>query len=557
VAGPAVAAATLEGAERAFRDTRCRIASLKGAPLAECGSPSAPATGGLDAEDVVFVHYSGHGLPGGLVLRNGVLAPRVLEGWVEELGADLVVLLIDACHGAGLTEVPEGNPRAGDWPQVFLTQLFPRRLLEAPRGVALFNAAVHWQLTEVAELNSGQLTHVVLSGLMGGADDDGDQRITFEELSGFFERNTTDAGEFVARTAAPGGDRTRVLLDLRQARTATHVLEVDRRLGGRLLVADPNGAVAEVNVERRRLHEWPTLRLYLPEPVADLYFLDTGGGPIPEVRAQARWDLVREPGRLDGFGGVSVGQEDPLAGYLVETWQQRRLFTSRPMPLREWRPGVGLTLTGSAGYHWTERYGRIEESDVLAAAARDAAQSSSTAGMVERAREETPSAWNLATAGVTLRMHGLHFGHVELRGDLSLAPRTLVQRQEGSSVFMLRGAAGLGLSSYLASPAALLSVSAGTGLHQAWFPSYAQVVPEQFPRQSRRRDLPNGYAALTLRLDLARLRPTIVEVLYLHDQQQLRGLSWSTGDASGVSVELRTYHAAQVRLGFELGRWPR
>lgn len=563
---PWVVASTVEQAERAFTDTRCRIGLLRGQQPEGCEGVSLPerlaARSPGDAEDIVFVHFSGHGLPSGLVLRNGVIDPTTFEGWVQSLGADLVVLFIDACHGAGLTDRDPARPRdPEDEARVFLPRLYLRGPLEAPRDVALFNAASHYRLPEVEALRSGMLTHLILSGLMGAADDDGDRRIEFAELSAFFEVNTTGAGEFEGRTAAPGGDRSRVLLDLSRARRAVHVLEVDRGLGGRLLVAEREGAIAEVNVQRRILGKSRQVRLHLSRPVNDLYFLDLSDARSPSVRVERAWDLSRERGFLHSFEGEDALGADAIAEYLQSTQAQRRMFTSHALPVTEWRPGPHLSVQGRFGYHWSETFGRTEDDDVQIAAGLD--DELADAGYTEGENEElyqylqesgTPS-WNLMHMGLVLRAHGLWFGLAELRAGLSLAPRTVAQLHEGSTVFMGRVAGGLGLSSYLGNPAALATLSAGTGFNYAFYPNVGQGPAEpklgpDFPRGSPS-DWGNWYAAASLRLDLAQVRPMILEVLLLNEKQFILENRCKFPDAA------TPYQAWMATLGFEIGRIPR
>lgn len=549
-----VLASTIEQTEGAFADTRCRIRHLKGLEPEGCEgfTPDARAAERVDpeVEDIVFVHFSGHGLPDGLVLRNGGVPPATMEGWLRSLGADLVVVIIDACHGAGLTGGGLNLGDADDEVRVFKSPLFQRGPLDAPRGIALFNAAVHYQLIELQALRSGALTHLMLSGLMGGADDDRDRRITFAELSEFFYANTTRAGEFDGRAAAPGGNRERVLLNLEDARRATHVLEVSRRLGGRLLLTDGVGAVAELNVEGRALHVAPTVELHLPRPAYDLYFLDTKSNPVPEVRRVPRWDLTRESRHIRALEGTPPPAGDRFAAYLADSHLERRMFSSRAYPVQEWRPGLQLSVTGFTGYHCSQVFGATSEADVNALEADPGYalwSEERVADHLELLQEASPGSWNLLNLGGVVRAHGLWFGMAELRGDLSLAPRTAVHLAEGSSVFVASAGGGLGLSSYLFSPALLGAASVGKRLVLAHAPYANQGLGEaQFPSWSRS-SRENLYLSVSLRMDLAQLRPIVFEVTRLWESQELTPPP-PAGDRP------RAYDAVQVRVGFELGR---
>ena len=213
--------------ERAFEQTAARITAAR--------TEVASAGRSRRAEQVVFIHFSGHGTHGGLLLQDELLSAVDFRAWIEQLDADLVVVILDSCYGAGWNneaEPPLIQPNK-DLPQV----------IDGQRGVAVFKST---NLTPESEvLRSGVLTHVVLSGLMGGADDNRDDRITFAELSDYFYLRTNRSGQFDGRPESPGGNHQRVLFDLRHGVGVTP-LTFQHELQGRVLLADEEGVIAEL-----------------------------------------------------------------------------------------------------------------------------------------------------------------------------------------------------------------------------------------------------------------------------------------------------------------------
>lgn len=552
----------------AFQATACRLAALDPEhrevdPAYDCTGSAVPegaaAEGAGRVEDVVFVYFSGHGLPGGLVLADGLLDAETLELLVGSLPADLVVVVIDACYGGAYSadgssdHHPVESLRAG--------------LLGGPRRVAVFNSAS--VVPEVDPLQSGFLTHIVLSGLMGVADDDRDGRIRYEELAAFFALNTAMAGELAGRTAAPRGNRRRVLFDHGMAVGATQVLTVDRGLGGRLLVAEDEGAVAEANVTRPIWGKSARVDLHLPieegRPIVDLYFLPIRDRPRDQRLTEwsDEYHLLRMPTQLDRFTGVPAAADAPLASYLEDSQGERRGFAHQSERIGLMGLGNRASLSLTGGYVRTEAYGRLKErvedpDDPLPSSHEDLA--------ADLAAQEAQS-WNLAQVGLVGRAHFLGVLLAEGRGELWASPQAKVMGSQ-SALFMARVGGGGGVSGYLGTRAlagslsggaTLMTISAselgGTGLDATGGGTPVAVYDP----------LHTGwYAAAGAKLALPRIPPLDLELAWLHDAVGYRRTDVGVVDggsgyhgATGTIDRTDRYAGLRVTVGMTLGVLPR
>lgn len=536
---------TLDGVRRAFHDTACRIADLDGEPRAGCEAAPAPdearATGRGRVDDVVFIVFSGHGLPQGLILRDGLLTGDELQALVRDLDADLSVVILDACFGASYS----GDDSSRHKP-IRALQGGP---LGGPARVAVFNAAN--TIPEVEQLRSGMLSHVILSGLMGAADDDADGRIRYEELADFYLLNTSGAGEFQGRSAAPLGNHRAVLFDHRMARRDVEIVSVQRKLGGRLLFTADDGALGEINVSRRPLHQTRFAELHLPvdpgRAEVDLYFLPREGGDQARTLLEPDQDLLRMTSRIDRFDAPPAAP-DPYTGYLEGTQRQGRLFASQAAPLQTLGVGNRLTAAVQAGYHRSPAFGRIEDADVLA-------EGDGQRGELYRFLQETePAGWNLASLALVTRAHGLGMLHAELRGEVEWSPATRVIGQD-VGLFMGRLLGGAGISSHLGLRGLDASATVGGGplllrTYQSQEPTFTLTdpLPQDGPALT-------GFAGLSLRTVTPRLPPLVLELDGLWDRVGVCE-GWSESACDGPP-QIRDYRSLRFSLGFELAQWPR
>jgi hypothetical protein len=435
---------TVDGVLDGLTELRCVLAAAHGRQMDDaCLDVELPGADARRYDDIVFVHFSGHGVHEGLMLADGVLPAKVFQSEVQALtraGADLVVVVLDSCYGSGVdgTVVPQ-------------TDLPP---LTASSGrVALFAASS--TVPEIGQLSSGVLTHVVLSGLAGAADEDGDERITFAELSDFFLLHTHRSGQFAARVRAPGANHLRPVLDLTAGRSQVPV-SVPRRDAGRFLLADDGGVVTEVHA-RPALGRRP-ITLHIPAADEDwsLWFLpvDGAGRPASAQAFRRDWAVGADGARLEEFG-YPAGK-GPLGDYLLGTQGGDGLFSRGALPPNARKLGRQVTAKIGLGYLGTEAWGRLEDRDVRA-------QTGGTRDLYAYLQQAEPQWWNLAAADLTVRLHPFTPVHVEGRVQLGATPSARLSA-DAASVLLTRTLVGAGLSGHLRSRAWVGHAEAGIGL---------------------------------------------------------------------------------------------
>lgn len=537
--GDAETVPTVANVERAFRDTGCRIARLKGRTRDGCAGidDDIPVDvwtrfdGPGQEEDVVFVFYSGHGLAQGLLLADDLLPMSALDDAVDDLGADLVVVILDACFGSG-ADAGTGAPaieRARDLPD-----------LRGRRGVATFASAN--TVLEVDGLGSGALTHIILSGLSGGADADRDALITYAEMEEFFWMHAERGHQFVGRPSPPGRRPERALLDLDAARAGVFV-SVPSQPAARVLFSDDGGAARAEHAARRR---GGPVRYLLPLTDSGAYgvtYLGVGGasssGP---ARHRAEW--VPETGaRLTDLGTDGPPSADPglrLAAYMERAQRDGGLFSAHGVPWGQRRLEGRLSLGVGLGMQSSEAWARIEDEDVDGAGYGYRA----LLGDLQRA---TPERWNLAHLGLVERLHPLAPFHIEVRQEVQWTPRTQVSA-EPATLVMGRANGGVGVGGWLGSRRAFAWATGGAGVVGVEVAALTQGAPSvALPRSDR---TPwTAYAALGA--TLVRPGPDVaVEVLGMADNVELVGLPPELNLQRG---EVRTYLSLRAALVLDLG----
>ncbi len=531
----------LADVELAFEQTAARVAAAR-------------AEAGRRVEQVVFVHYSGHGTHLGLLLRDDLLSPLRFREWIEDLDGDLVVVVLDSCYGGGWgldgeqVEVHEIES-ARDIP----------RIIKGQQGVAVFRAINRTPESEV--LRTGVLTHVMLSGLMGGADENRDARLTFAELSDYFYLNTDRSGQFDGRPEAPGGNQHRVLFDLRHGAGVTP-LSFSSELQGRVLVADDEGVLAEVNAAEGRFWRGrdTTIRLPVaspPDPLRIYHLpLDPDGAPLPPVSLNPAWNPAVHGTSIAAIQGTNA--RDPLAQYMVKSQEHDGLYAHHKLPAGSRKLGRQFSLGLHAGYHHTPAFGRLEDGGQLFTDYDDVGDATSE-GQEEIYRlvmEQEPRVWNMAVIGTTARLHPITPLHLELRGDFEVTPRTDVSGDTGA-LLLFRGLGGGGFSGHLGSRSVLGLVSGGVG---------TMLIDGRELQSDAVADAPNtagGYEpGLPVRdsspftayggLGFVLLRPgwnLDLEVLAFADRVTIVTLD------SGPAGEKRWYPSIALSLGMDVGRW--
>lgn len=189
----------------------------------------------------LFVHFSGHGEKGGrLHLADTLLAPQGFREGLAEAGADEVFALMDGCH---LAEVIRSGDRAET---VAPAPIFAEQDLAVPaRPSWLGFIGATTAVPEHDWLAGGLLTMVGVSGLLGPADLNGDDLITFFEWSRYIAGQIGGEGSLSAGLlmVPPNQDWQATVVDLKQS--------ADR--GVRLSPGFPDGLVRVIRLPGREL----------------------------------------------------------------------------------------------------------------------------------------------------------------------------------------------------------------------------------------------------------------------------------------------------------------
>jgi hypothetical protein len=120
----------------------------------------------------VIVYYSGHADEQGLLLRGGRLTWKELRQAVQELPADVRLSVLDACGSGAIIRTKGGVRR-----QAFLTDKD-----ENLRGTAFLTSSSESEVSQESDLlRASFFTHAFTSGLRGGADFNGDRKVTLSE----------------------------------------------------------------------------------------------------------------------------------------------------------------------------------------------------------------------------------------------------------------------------------------------------------------------------------------------------------------------------------------
>ncbi len=146
--------------ERAFGRVKERVADARAQP---------------DTRVVVVFYYSGHSDGEALELGTERLLFTRLRSLLSGTGADLRVVMIDACKsGAALAQ------RGGKPAPAFVIQLNDE--LTASGEAIITSSAADEAALESEELMGGFFTHNLVSGLRGAADISGDKQVTLGEV---------------------------------------------------------------------------------------------------------------------------------------------------------------------------------------------------------------------------------------------------------------------------------------------------------------------------------------------------------------------------------------
>lgn len=197
----------------------------------------------------LFVYYSGHSDEEGLLLGSDRITYRELRQWIQDLGADVRIAILDSCSSGAMIRLKGGAMRAP----------FLADVSSDARGHAFLTASSADESAQESDrVGAAFFTHYLVSGLRGAADSSRDGKVTLGEAYQFAYDETlrrTEKSHAGAQHAAYdiqlAGTGDLVMTDLR-ATDATLVL--NETLSGRIYVRDAAGRLL---VELRKEPVYP------------------------------------------------------------------------------------------------------------------------------------------------------------------------------------------------------------------------------------------------------------------------------------------------------------
>jgi hypothetical protein len=181
----------------------------------------------------VFVYFSGHSDEEGLLLGGERVAYRELRQWIDSVGADVRIAVLDSCASGALIRLKGGVHRAP-----FLSDVS----IQA-RGHAFLTASSADEAAQESDrVGAAFFTHFLLSGMRGAADANRDRRVTLNEAYQFAYSETLQRTE-TSRAGAQhpaydiqlAGTGDVVMTDLRASGSR---LVLVREMAGRIYVRD-------------------------------------------------------------------------------------------------------------------------------------------------------------------------------------------------------------------------------------------------------------------------------------------------------------------------------
>ncbi|RJO70461.1 MAG: caspase family protein [Myxococcales bacterium] len=234
-----------------------------------------------DVETEFVLVYSGHGrlLPGkegAVTLQDGMLTRTDLyEQVLKKSPASFNHLLIDACNAYFLVQrrgEEEGwkPDKSGVQREEAAAFFAEQDLANYPQTGVVLSTSSEAEAHEWTLYQGGIFSHEVRSGLLGGADVNGDRKISYSELQAFIEaanHKVTDAkAKLRVFVAPPAQDRNHPLFDMDAVAKAT-TLMVPKETEGKFYLEDSKGTrYADFN----KTAEQPVVLTLLP---AKHYFL--------------------------------------------------------------------------------------------------------------------------------------------------------------------------------------------------------------------------------------------------------------------------------------------
>jgi hypothetical protein len=219
--------------ERAFADLKARLEDERRAQVRR----------------EVFVYYSGHSDEEGLLLGKDRVGYRELRQWIDGVGAEVRIAILDSCASGSLIRLKGGVHRAP-----FLSDVSTQA-----RGHAFLTASSADEAAQESDrVGAAFFTHFLLSGMRGAADTNRDRRVTLNEAYQFAHDETLHRTE-TSRAGAQhpaydfqlAGTGDLVLTDLHASSSR---LVLAREMAGRIYVRDGAGRLV---VELRKEPTYP------------------------------------------------------------------------------------------------------------------------------------------------------------------------------------------------------------------------------------------------------------------------------------------------------------
>jgi hypothetical protein len=231
------------------------------------------AAGGRARSEVV-VYFTGHADPDGLQFGAAALPYTELRAAIDEIEADVRVVIIDGCASGAVLRTKGGTHAA------------PLQVAPSLDGVAFLTSSAADEASQESDALGGSFfTHSLTTGLRGAADSSGDGRVSLDEAYRYAYANT------LALTERTLGGAQHSSFDLSLAGAGDVVLTELDPAGGVLVLPSDLGGV--------------TVRRARGDVIAQL-----AGRREDAVLAVApgRYDVVVQPDRQRLGGSVSVGQ---------------------------------------------------------------------------------------------------------------------------------------------------------------------------------------------------------------------------------------------------------
>lgn len=198
-------------------------------------------------KSTVFLYFSGHGahdamgVPG-LVLQDGQQLTREIlyRNIIDRLDANFIHLFIDACYAEGVVGSRGLFENEANATRVSLTNEEQRAIAPVdtsryPSVGVFVSSSASRQSHEWSKLESGVFTHVVLSGLSGLADINGDGKIAYSELYAFAAAASRSVKKELARVDVvarpPGRNQNEPIVDMSNISHAAFLTGNMSRLG--------------------------------------------------------------------------------------------------------------------------------------------------------------------------------------------------------------------------------------------------------------------------------------------------------------------------------------